>query len=314
MFKLEVKDIIDNEIKVLETKTVYNLDNGDSIPGWLGGNARSCDWEPTLKFSSGINISHNGREGKRAKGALGTFSHKGSTVEYNQTMVLLMTGRFSDDGTKTTQIFPDNLMQTCNLFSARKLIQSDWINQKDGYMTPNEKHEDYAEYSYDALIFSLFNTSSLQNSIKEGEQKVNNEFFFLDINKVKDLADKEDNIECYKSIRHDKQRFLARVIDLIENGKQDCCFSEKAQKVLDLARELVILSFPYRQSFNLLKPEYQINNWDCGWYQIKGLLNWIVENNKDEDIKEKYDEFKEAYKELGDKMRPMVYELGFLKK
>ena len=58
-------------------------------------------------------------------------------------------------------------------------------------------------------------------------------------------------------------------------------------------------------NFNDEKPEYHINTWDAGWYQIKGILN--------EYLKEDYKEFLELYKILEEKMRPMVYELGFLK-
>ena len=82
--------------------------------------------------------------------------------------------------------------------------------------------------------------------------------------------------------------------------------SDTARKVLDKANELVKLSFATHKIFNESKPEYQVNNWDCGWYQIKEILK---EYHKDE-----YDEFKTLYRALTDKMRPMVYELGFLKK
>ena len=51
---------------------------------------------------------------------------------------------------------------------------------------------------------------------------------------------------------------------------------------------------------------YQINNWDCGWYQIKTLAK--------EYTKDDFEEFKTLYKKLSDKMLPMVYELGFLRK
>ena len=46
------------------------------------------------------------------------------------------------------------------------------------------------------------------------------------------------------------------------------------------------------------------NSSDCGWAQIKVLA-------KEYDKKE-YDEFVKLFKDLENKMRPMVYELGFL--
>ena len=81
--------------------------------------------------------------------------------------------------------------------------------------------------------------------------------------------------------------------------------SEEAKAVLDNAIELTKASFKYREMFDEEHPEYQIMNWDCGWYQIKGMLK--------EFMPEALKEFNELYKKLADKMRPMVYELGFLK-
>ena len=46
-------------------------------------------------------------------------------------------------------------------------------------------------------------------------------------------------------------------------------------------------------------------NWDCGWYQIKALAKEYGKNQ--------LDEFNALYKTLADKMRPMVFDLGFLK-
>ena len=57
--------------------------------------------------------------------------------------------------------------------------------------------------------------------------------------------------------------------------------------------------------FNESHPEYQINNWDAGWYQIKALLKEFMPN----ELKT----FRILHKQLGDKIRQQVYELGFLK-
>ena len=61
----------------------------------------------------------------------------------------------------------------------------------------------------------------------------------------------------------------------------------------------------YNKMFNESHPEYQINNWDAGWYQIKALLKEFMPN----ELKT----FRTLHKQLGDKIRQQVYELGFLK-
>ena len=78
--------------------------------------------------------------------------------------------------------------------------------------------------------------------------------------------------------------------------------SPEAQRVLDLATELTMRTLPFR---NEADPKLQATNWDAGYYQLKGLWK--------EHCPELWEEFRAAYKALGDKMRPKVYELGFLK-
>ena len=82
--------------------------------------------------------------------------------------------------------------------------------------------------------------------------------------------------------------------------------SPEAQAVLDYAMELTRKTFKYRKLFNENNSKFQINNWDCGFYQLKALWK--------EYAPDELKTFKELFKKLADKMRPMVYELGFLKK
>ena len=51
--------------------------------------------------------------------------------------------------------------------------------------------------------------------------------------------------------------------------------SSDAQDILDMARELVRSSFKHRKEFNRKHPEYHINTWDAGWYQIKGVIKRV---------------------------------------
>ena len=86
---------------------------------------------------------------------------------------------------------------------------------------------------------------------------------------------------------------------------QIICVTDMIIKVLSAGRNLIINSFKYRELFNESHPEYQINNWDCGFYQLKALLKEFMPN----DLKT----FRTLHKQLGNKIRQQVYELGFLK-
>ena len=171
---------------------------------------------------------------------------------------------------------------------------------------PNTDDKRYKEFELDSFIYSLFHSSSNQTALRNieynGEKwNVKNEWFWMLKEELSDLV--YDNLDdasvSYFDLSED--RYMAKWVK--EHYSE---LSNTARKVLDKANELVKLSFATRKIFNESKPEYQVNNWDCGWYQIKEILK---EYHKDE-----YDEFKTLYRALTDKMRPMVYELGFLKK
>ena len=80
--------------------------------------------------------------------------------------------------------------------------------------------------------------------------------------------------------------------------------SKEAKDVLEKAIELNKESFKYRKIFNYEKPEYNINTWDAGWYQIKALLKIYM--------KKELEEFKGLYSILEEKMKPKIYDIGFL--
>ena len=128
-----------------------------------------------------------------------------------------------------------------------------------------------------------------------------NEFFWMSVKDIRTIAENTagadkvyDDLDMYG-----KERFVYKKL-------QTVTLSPDAQAVLDKATELVKSSFQYRAEFDRVHPEYHINTWDAGWYQIKGMLKQY----DSEGLKQ----FNELYKKLEDRMRPLVYELGFLYK
>ena len=116
---------------------------------------------------------------------------------------------------------------------------------------------------------------------------------------MKELANENGNDTCYQDANISSDRYVYNLL-------QNITLSNEAQLVLDKACEIVRNTFKYRMMFDEDNENYQINNWDCGWYQIKTLAK--------EYAKDDFEEFKTLYKKLSDKMLPMVYELGFLRK
>ena len=182
-------------------------------------------------------------------------------------------------------------------------MDGNWVNWADEYLAPNEEHPQYQEFVNDSIIYSLFESKSNQSSLRQVEYKgkkwdIKNEFFFMSKNEILDLANEYGFDFTFNDANVSNERYVYTLLQNIE-------LSNEAKVVLDKAIELTKKSFRYRELFNEEHPEYQILNFDCGWYQIKAMLK--------EYMPQEYKEFAELYKKLADKMRPMVYELGFLK-
>ncbi|WP_447760932.1 hypothetical protein [Sphingopyxis panaciterrae] len=83
-------------------------------------------------------------------------------------------------------------------------------------------------------------------------------------------------------------------------------FSPKARAVLDEGRKLWT-RFHATRFPNKIREELKLNRADAGWYQVRRAL----EAYGDAELTD-FDPFKAAYAALTAKLRPMVYELGFL--
>ena len=298
--------LIDNEngeIVEVGNKVIYNIDGLKTASDWCKEPIKKIKTFETINCSSGIKIrpEMSDNRGTNFEGSFGYFLNAGNNVDMNTQKVSLFTmayGNGHGHGINT-----DNFDRCTALFSARKLIEKNWVNSKDEYLAPNTEHPAYNEFVNDSLIYSLFHSSSNQSSLRNVDYKgkkwdIKNEFFWLSNKEIENLSNTNGFTQTYNDARTSKERY-------VYNKLQTITLSPEAQDVLDKASDIVRNTFKYRELFNQEHPEYQINNWDCGWYQIKALAK--------EYAKSDYEEFVKLYKKLADKMRPMVYTLGFLK-
>ncbi len=301
-----IKDIDENnEIKNIGIKNIYNLDYEKcTCSDWIKEEVKKMKTFDAPQLGSALVVKQKGK-GNLVDNALGYYVNVGNSVYKNTTDVFIVSSTSSM--AHGISIIEENFLKVVCNFSARKLITgkySNWINDKDEYLIPNTNHSKYKEFENDSIVYSIFNTSSNQSSLRNIEYKdklwdIKNEFFFMGVDEIEELSNKFENQDIYDDIKEfGDERYVYRILNSV-------ILSKEAQDVLNKAKELTVKSFKYRQLFNDEKPEYHINTWDAGWYQIKGILN--------EYLKEDYKEFLELYKILEEKMRPMVYELGFLK-
>ena len=88
--------------------------------------------------------------------------------------------------------------------------------------------------------------------------------------------------------------------------------SNEAEDVINKYKNLLIALEPFRKEFMKNHSCLQLQRWDIGIVQIKGTkkIGFFAK----EYAKKEYDEFISAYKKLGDKIRPGIYNFGFLTK
>lgn len=305
-FTYNLIDNVDGEIQVIGNKVIYNVDNDVKASDWLRTELKEIKEKKVLfpHLSNPLRVVEKENQALLPN-SLGSICALANNVDKNVQGVAIFSS-IQTQGTAciSNSVIPQNFEKVTALFSARKLVESNWANSQDEYLAPNEEHPQYQEFVNDSVVFSLFNSHSQQSSLRQIEYKgkkwdIKNEFFWMSKNEMMALANENGNDHCYNDARVSSERYVYTLL-------QGITLSEEAKAVLDKACELVRKTFKYRMMFDEDNENYQINNWDCGWYQIKALAK--------EYAKEDFEEFKALYKKLSDKMLPMVYELGFLKK
>ena len=286
------------EIYEFGEKNIYNIDYASSINDWLysktnGKPSRTKRW---VGFRSAPYKLESSSSAKITDDTLAVIANTLTGISLSNIF-------FVGNNGGRYLITKQNLYEACAHFIARANKENHWYNDKDEFLAPNEAHHKYAEFLFDSLIMSIFISQvSLRNADCANQIfDIKNEFFWMSKQEMLDLAEEYNNDYTYEDALNSEDRFVYLKLQEIKDD-----LSPEAKAVLDKATELVKKSFKYREMFNESHPEYQINNWDCGFYQIKALLKEFMPD----DLKE----FRMLYKQLADKMRPMVYELGFLKK
>ena len=303
-FNYSLIDLNDGEIVVLGEKHVYNTDNLDPCNKWLKPLSVGKKVE-AVYLSNPLKIRDEEKfNAYLSEDSIGGYVNSGNNVYRNAQFCYLLTSSISTSTGAITYITRENFNRICCGFAARKLVESNWLNADDEYIVPNVEHPLFNGFVNDSIVYSLFNSHSQQSSLRQVEYKgklwdIKNEFFWMSREEMMCLANENGNDHCYQDANVSSDRYVYNLL-------QGITLSEEAQAVLDKACELVRKTFKYRMMFDEDNENYQINNWDASFYQMKPLWK--------EYAKEDFEEFKVLYKKLADKMLPMVYEVGFLRK
>lgn len=98
--------------------------------------------------------------------------------------------------------------------------------------------------------------------------------------------------------------------DFMVQYLSDKSLSPEATLVMKEGRKLWKAYFSQVDTHSI-REEYKLNRADVGWYQIRNALKSRNETSDYPPVS--FVNFEEAYRTLTEKLRPMVYELGFLR-
>lgn len=227
---------------------------------------------------------------KWADGALGWFNCPGNDLQQAGKLTCILSSGFASG--RGFFITPDNLWKVAIMFSVRLLIKPTWINNRDQFLQPNKELSE--EFKNDCLMWMLFNGSNLTASADGIEW--NNQKWSITNNFIPFTEAEVNSSERFES------NFMVEYLN-------DKILSQEAQTVMNEGKKLWLSYFKHNDNY-LIRDEYKLNRPDVGWYQIRHALK--SRNDSDDFIPVSFSNFEEAYKELGSKLIPQIYQLGFI--
>jgi hypothetical protein len=244
---------------------------------------------PALPLSNALKVSKNPRPKRELVGALGYLYASNNDLQHSAIETLITSSIYTGGNGGGVYLTPENLLQAAIVFSVRRLIKPTWLNDRDQFLQPSQPLSD--TFKSDCLVWMLFNGSNLTAGAdglrwNDRDWSLTNHF----------IPFTEAEVGAKARFESD---FMVRYI-------KGMAFSPEAQAVLDEGRKLFqrfhSTSFP-----NKIRQEYKLGRADAGWYQVRRALQAYGESELTD-----FDPFNAAYSALTAKLRPMVYELGFL--
>ena len=301
---------MDFEIVKISDKKIYDTEKSIPLSDWVRQEIKNYNGPKTNlpHLSSGLKVVNKNVAKEISQNYLGSYIGLGNNVQRNDRGVTILSSTGVQGNAKVSlSIVKENFHKIIISFTSRKLIDPNWVNEKDEYFAPNENSELFSQFKSDSIIYALFNNSSEQSSLRQITYKdqlwdIKNQFFWMSKEEMTNLANNNNYNELYNDVRTDSDRYVYNLLF----GEQRIYdqLSNEAKDVLDCGTNLVRLSFGMRRNF--ADDTNHLNSWDAGYAQLK--LLWK------EYYPEQFKEFRDKYKVLEEKMRPMVYELGFLLK
>lgn len=284
-------DVLNKNAQWQGVKSFFSV-NADLLLGsWIDRpRANNVDALPLKNAVTPTTSTKDVRGTKWADGAIGSLICKGSDLQNAGNGTALLSSGYCSAG--SLFVTPDNLPKAAVVFAVRRLISQNWVNDRDQFLQPIKELPQ--EFIDDCLIWMLFNGSNLAASANNLEW--NGKKWDI-VNHFIPFSEAEVNA---------KGRFESSFMVDYLDGK---VLSEEAVAVMNAGRDVWRAYFA-ADIERKIRQEYKLNRPDVGWYQIRRALE---DSGKESGSEFDFGPFKAAYEALSSKLRPQVFEFGFLR-
>ena len=301
-------EVVDKTGKAIGEKSFYNLPNEQLLSEWIvRAKTNDVDALPLKNAISPTTSTKDVRGTKWAEGAIASMICPGGDFQHAGLTALLSSGYCSAGGFFVTEA---NLWQSAIVFAVRRLVKPTWVNDRDQFLQPTEPLTN--EFKSDCLLWMLFNGSNLTASADKLEW--NGKSWSI-VNHFIPFTEQEVGANGrFESDFMVKYLATLRQAQGERGGKAKGAggLSAEAEAVLAAGKTLWQAYFKdIDKDGRTVRDELKLNRPDVGWYQIRNALK---KRNESGDVAPvDFSAFEDAYKQLGEKLRPQVYELGFLR-
>ncbi len=284
VFQSVSADVFDANANFLGTKEFSTYNNSIFVNKWL---AQFKDKQTPI---AKLNYKSN------------DFQHQNRNciIHFNKT-VSLGDGEFS--------VSKSNLIIASIYLTIRHVIEATWLNDRDQFLSPNEGWQTDTEFHNDCLAYSLFHG---QNSVSANdganhwipftEQEVNAKEKFAS-NFMTDFIDGK-----LKTVQSAQNTLFANAVTSGVYDNQPRQFSDEAKAVFDAGRALWQY-YHAQQNINANASLYDIRE----YFQGRNAAGRMRARSDDAKYTALIGELRSKLNLLADKIKPKIYEYGFLK-
>ena len=282
-------EIIDKNAHPVGEKSFFNVPNEKMLNVWID-RPKSNTLE-VIPLTNALTPASKKDFKTWSDNALAYLTAWGNDIQHTNGTYILSSRAYGDSGGIYINDF--NLWQVATIFSVRRLIKPTWLNDRDQFLQPTQPLSD--EFKTDCLIWMLFNGSNLTasaNDLAWSGKKWSIVNHFIPFTEAEVGA---------------PERFES---DFMVQYLSDKTLSTEADLVLKEGKKLWQAYFSQTDEHGV-RESLKLNRADVGWYQIRKALE--ARNTNGYSAPVSFDTFKTAYETLGDKLRPQVYTLGFMR-